>query len=63
MLDIFYGILKVEKRGIPGFWFAPWDQLITWWGVKKALTDLILKADLLHKAMERLVTAYLSRLN
>ncbi|MBM3703214.1 MAG: hypothetical protein FJW63_09595, partial [Actinobacteria bacterium] len=25
MLDIFDGILKVEKKGIPGFWFAPWD--------------------------------------
>lgn len=63
MIDIFDGILKVEKRGIPGFWFAPWDELIRWWGVEKALTDLILKPDLVHKAMERLVNAYLSRLN
>lgn len=63
MLDIFDGILKVEKRGIPGFDFGPWDELIRWWGVEKALTDLILKPDLVHKAMERLVNAYLSRLN
>lgn len=63
MLDVFDGILKVEKRGIPGFFFYPWDDLITWWGVEKALTDLILKPDLVHKAMERLVNAYLSRLN
>jgi len=63
MIDIFDGILKVEKRGIPGFWFAPWDELIKWWGVEKALVDLILKPDLIHKAMRRLVNAYLSRLN
>lgn len=63
MLDIFDGILKVEKRGIPGFWFAPWDELIRWWGVELALSDLILKPDLVHKTMERLMGAYLSKLN
>ena len=35
MLDIFDGILEVEKRGVVGTWFAPWDQLVTWWGVRK----------------------------
>ena len=63
MLDIFDGILKVEKRGIPGFWFAPWDELIRWWGVEKALADLILRPDLVHKTIERLVNAYISGLN
>ena len=63
MLDIFDGILKVEKRGIPGFWFAPWDELTRWCGADKILTNLILKPDLLHKVIERLVNAYLSRLN
>jgi len=30
--EIFGDILKVEKRGVAGIWFAPWDQLVTWWG-------------------------------
>lgn len=63
MLDSFDGILKVERRGIPGLKFSPWDELVKWWGVEKSLKDLILKPDLVHKAMKRLVEAYLSRLN
>jgi hypothetical protein len=34
MLDIFDSILTVEKKGIPGFLFAPWDELIRWWGCR-----------------------------
>jgi hypothetical protein len=63
MLDIFDGILEVEKRGLPGMWFAPWDQLVTWWGVQEVLMDLVLRPDLVHLAMDRLVNAHLSRLD
>lgn len=63
MLDIFDGILEVEKRGRPGMWFAPWDGLIRWWGVQKAMMDLVLRPELVHLAMERLISAYLSRLD
>lgn len=63
MIDIFGDILPVEKRGLPGSWFAPWDELIRWWGVQEALTDLVLRPELVHQAMERLVSAYLSRLD
>lgn len=63
MYDIFNGILKVEKRGVPGFWFAPWDELIRWWGVEKALTDLVLRPGLVHKAMGRLTGAYIAMLD
>ena len=63
MCSIFKGILKVEKKGIPGFWFAPWDELIRWWGVQDALSDLILKPDLVHKVMEKLTNAYLKQLD
>lgn len=63
MSDIFEGILKVEKRGIPGFWFAPWDELIRWWGVQEALADLALRPDLVHKVMDKLTGAYLHMLD
>jgi len=63
MIDIFGEIIPVEKRGIPGAWFAPWDELIRWWDVQKALMDLVLRPELVHLAMDRLVNAYLSRLD
>lgn len=63
MSDIFNGILNVEKKGIPGFWFAPWDELIRLWGVQEALIDLTLKPDLVHKVMGRFTEAYLHMLD
>lgn len=59
----FGDILPVVKRGQPGFWFAPWDELIRWWGVQEAMLDLVLRPELVHQAMERLVAAYLHRLD
>ena len=56
-------VLPVEKRGEPGFWFSPWDELIRWWGVERAMTDLVDKPALVHAAMDRLVSAYLHRLD
>jgi hypothetical protein len=44
-------------------WFAPWDILVTLYGVQEALTDLILRPDLIRKTMDRLVSAYLHRLD
>lgn len=61
--DIFGDILPIEKRGTPGFWFAPWDELIRWWGVQEAMVDLIMRPELVHQAMDRLVSAYLCRLD
>jgi len=63
MVEIFDGILEVEIRGRPGMWFAPWDELIRWWDVEKAMLDLVLRPELVHMAMERLITAYLFRLD
>jgi hypothetical protein len=61
--DIFNGILEVKKMGYPGFWFAPWDELIRWWGVQKLLTDLILRPEFVHKVINRLTEAYLYQLD
>ena len=63
MVDIFDGILHIEKIGMPGFWFAPWDELIRWWGVQDAMYDLIDRPDLVHRVMERLTDAYLTGLD
>jgi hypothetical protein len=63
MVEIFEGILDVEKKGVPGFWFAPWDELIRWWGVQDAMLDLMDRPKLVHKALERLTNAYLKGLD
>ena len=62
MQDLFGDILAVERQGIPGFWFAPIDLLIKWWGVQELLTDLIMQPELLHKTIQRLVDACIHRL-
>ena len=62
LVDLFGDILTVEKIGITHTWFAPWDHLIQWWDVQRALMDLVLRPELVHQAMERLTNAYLNRL-
>ncbi len=59
---IFEGILPVCVRGAGRIWFAPWDELIRWYGVEQALADMALRPELVHAAIERLVSAYLYRL-
>lgn len=61
--DIFKDILSVEKQGAPGFWFAPWDELVTWLGVEEALTYMITRPKFVHRLMKRLVDAHLYRLD
>jgi len=63
MCEIFDRILPVEKRGVPGFWFAPWDDLVTWWGVENLMMDLVERPDFVHKVIDRLVGAHLYRLD
>ncbi|HEO70370.1 MAG TPA: hypothetical protein ENN80_03840 [Candidatus Hydrogenedentes bacterium] len=63
MHTLFDGVIPVRKRGIPGFWFAPWDQLVTWWGVQQSMIDLLMRPDLVKYAMDRLLDAHLERLD
>ena len=59
---IFDGIVKVEKKGSPGFWFAPWDDIVFWMGAETVLLNLATKPDFMYKIIDRLVNAYLSAL-
>ncbi len=58
----FGDILPVRKQGVVSTWFAPWDLLVTWWGVQEALTDLTERPALVHRAMDRLTSALISQL-
>lgn len=56
-------IIPVRKRGVPHLWFAPWDELIRWWGVQEVMMDLLLRPKMVHEIIARLVDAYLVRLD
>lgn len=63
MSALFGDILPVRKVGKKGTWFAPWDQLVKWWGVEKALLDLADRPEMVTAAISRLVDAYLHELD
>ncbi len=63
MCDIFGEILPVRQVGIKGRWFAPWDELIRWWGVEDAMRDLVDRPDMVEAVIARLVDAYLCELD
>jgi hypothetical protein len=63
MVDLFGDILPVRKTGIKGRWFAPWDELIRWWGVEEAMRDLVDRPEMVEAAIARLVDAYLCELD
>ena len=61
--DVCDGILPVQKVGQTHVWFTPWDYLIRWWGVTEAMMDLVLRPDLVHAAVERMVDAWMAELD
>jgi hypothetical protein len=63
MQDAFGDILPVRQVGIKGSWFAPWDELIRWWGVEEALTDMVLRPQFVNEVMSTLVDAYIAMLD
>jgi hypothetical protein len=63
LLDIFGNILPVRKVGFKGRWFAPWDELIRWWGVEDAMRDLVDRPEMVEAAISRLVDAYMCELD
>ncbi len=69
--EIFDGTLPVEKRGLPlyvrggirCFWFNPWDDIVRFTGVREVLTDMFRRPLYVHSIVDRMVDAWLSRLN
>ncbi|HMK96223.1 MAG TPA: hypothetical protein VK425_01690 [Acidimicrobiales bacterium] len=65
LADIMDGVVEVKARGANGFcfWFAPWDEMVRWWGPTELLKDLVDRPELVHKAIRKLVSAYLAMLD
>jgi hypothetical protein len=63
MCDVYAGIMPVRKVGQTHIWFTPWDYLIRWWGIEKAMTDLVDRPKLVHAAVGRMVDAWMVELD
>jgi len=49
----------VKKQGQTHVWYTPWDFLVRWWGVQEAMMDLVMRPDLVHAGVERIVSAWM----
>ncbi len=63
MTELFKNIMPVRKTGQTHIWFTPWDYLIRWWGIEEAMTDLILRPDMVNAAVERMTDAWICELD
>jgi hypothetical protein len=63
MCDVYDGIMPVKKVGQSHIWFTPWDYLIRWWGVQEAMMDLVMRPDMVHAAVDRMVDAWMVELD
>ena len=63
MTNIFGNIIPVQKVGNRGTWFAPWDELVSWWGVEALMVDLIQRPEMVNAAITRLMDARLFELD
>ncbi|GKX29298.1 hypothetical protein SH1V18_17780 [Vallitalea longa] len=63
MCNIFEGIIPVKKVGQTHIWFTPWDYLIRWWGVQEAMMDLVMRPNMVHDAVDKMVDAWMIELD
>lgn len=63
MCRVYDGILPVKKQGQTHIWFTPWDYLIRWWGIQEAMMDMIMRPEMVHAAVERMVDAWMVELD
>ncbi len=61
--ELFDGVVPVRKCGIRHMWFAPWDQLIQWYGITELYMDMMDRPQLVKAAIDRMVTAMGHRLD
>jgi hypothetical protein len=63
MCEVYDGIMPVKKMGQTHIWYTPWDFLVRWWGVQEAMMDLVIRPDLVHAGVERIVDAWMAELD
>ncbi|MDP6525022.1 MAG: hypothetical protein QGI24_10790 [Kiritimatiellia bacterium] len=63
MSEVFEGIVPVRVVGQSHIWFTPWDYLVRWWGVQEAMMDLVMRPEMVHAAVDRMVDAWMAELD
>ena len=63
MCEVYDGIMPVKKVGQKHIWFAPWDNIIRWYGIQEAMIDMIERAEFVNAVVERVVDAYMVELD
>ncbi|MBT3199480.1 MAG: hypothetical protein HN350_06145 [Phycisphaerales bacterium] len=63
MSDVFEGIIPVKLVGQGHIWFTPWDYLVRWWGIQEAMMDMIMRPEMVHAAVDRMVDAWMAELD
>ncbi|HNT67165.1 MAG TPA: hypothetical protein PKN04_15380 [bacterium] len=61
--DLIGSVLPVQSRGVTHMWNAPWDVLITWWGVTELFMDMVERPNFVHLGISRMMDALLGRLD
>lgn len=61
--DMLGDIVPVKLRGYPGFWFAPWDDIVTFMGVENTLINLYEEPELMHHLIGKIVDIYIQALD
>ncbi len=63
MSAVYDGIMPVKKMGQAHIWFTPWDYLVRWWGIQEVMMDLVVRPEMVHTAVGRMVDAWMSELD
>ena len=63
MTELLGDLMPVKAVGQSHIWFTPWDYLIRWWGVTEAMMDLIMRPEMVHDAVDRMVDAWMAELD
>ncbi len=63
MNDLFSDILPVKLVGQTHIWYTPWDYLVRWWGVTESMMDLIMRPEMVHEGVNKMVDAWMAELD
>jgi hypothetical protein len=63
MVDLFADLMPIKKVGQSHIWFTPWDFLIRWWGIQEAMIDLVMRPEMVHDGVERMVGSWMTELD
>ena len=60
--ELLHPFIKVRKCGVQSIPFAPIDELASLWGIEALMIDMVERPELIHRAMEKIVSTYIKRL-